>query len=106
MPAAEALAAIKKWRGKYPSNEIETGEAKDYQDGVIVSNPDPIFSKPIYERLIQCRKQKNLTQVELAELVGTTQANISSMEKGKRPIGKEVATKLGEALGVDYHLFL
>lgn len=106
MPTAEAVAAIKAWRGKYPSNELDSGDFKDYQDGVIITSANPIFSKPIHERLVQLRKQKDLTQVELAQLVGTTQANISSMEAGRRSIGKEIAVKLGKALGVEYHLLL
>lgn len=39
-----------------------------------------------------------LTQAELAQRVGVRASNISDMERGRRPIGKAMAKKLGEAL--------
>ena len=35
------------------------------------------------ERLVQLRKEKGLTQVELAKIINTTQRRISYMELGK-----------------------
>ena len=35
------------------------------------------------ERLVQLRKEKGLTQVELAKILNTTQRRISYMESGK-----------------------
>ena len=52
---------------------------------------------PIYE---------GITQRELARLVGVPQRHLSEMERGKRPIGKEMAKKLGKALGIDYRVLL
>jgi transcriptional regulator with XRE-family HTH domain len=46
------------------------------------------------------RTRENLTQKELAARTGIPQHHISEMENGKRPIGKERARKLAEALGV------
>ena len=40
---------------------------------------DILFS----ERLVQLRKEKGLTQVELAKILNTTQRRISYMESGK-----------------------
>jgi DNA-binding XRE family transcriptional regulator len=53
------------------------------------------------------RGKEGLTQKQLAELVNIAQHHISEMETGKRPIGKETAKKLAEALNVsDYRVFL
>ena len=46
------------------------------------------------------RTREDLTQKELATRTGIPQHHISEMENGKRPIGKERARKLAEALGV------
>ena len=40
------------------------------------------------------RKREALTQKELAELVGVSQTHISERERGKRPIGKDMAKVL------------
>ncbi len=52
------------------------------------------------------RFKEGLSQVELAEKLGTIQANISAMEHGKRPIGKVMAKRLSKVLHIDYRLFL
>jgi DNA-binding XRE family transcriptional regulator len=56
--------------------------------------------------LTGARGKEGLTQRELAELTGIPQRHISEMENGKRPIGKEVAKKLGKALNISYKAFL
>ncbi len=52
------------------------------------------------------RHRENLTQQQLAELTGINRRHISEMEHGKRPIGKENARKLAEALHCDYRSLL
>ncbi|WP_281184754.1 helix-turn-helix transcriptional regulator [Trichlorobacter lovleyi] len=52
------------------------------------------------------RYREGLTQKQLADLIGVAQHHISEMERGKRPIGKETARKLAEALKTDYRVFL
>lgn len=52
------------------------------------------------------RRREDLTQVRLAEEIGTTKANISAMETGKRPIGKTMAERLAKALNTSYKVFL
>jgi DNA-binding XRE family transcriptional regulator len=52
------------------------------------------------------RTREDLTQRELAEKVGIPQRHISEMENGKRPIGKEIAKRFSEVLGVDYRVLL
>ena len=52
------------------------------------------------------RYKEGLTQVQLAKLIGVPQRHISEMENNKRPIGKEMAKRLGKALKVSYKVFL
>lgn len=52
------------------------------------------------------RVREGLTQIEFAKLIGTSQANLSSMENGTRPIGKNKAKLIAEKFGVDYRYFL
>ncbi len=52
------------------------------------------------------RFKSEITQAELANILNVSQHHISEMENGKRPIGKEMAKRLGEAFNVNYKLFL
>ena len=52
------------------------------------------------------RYREDLTQKELAELIGVKQSNISQMERGVRPIGKEIAKRLAKVFKTDYRRFL
>jgi transcriptional regulator with XRE-family HTH domain len=56
--------------------------------------------------LAGARYREGLTQETLAKLAGIPRRHISEMENGKRPIGKQNARKLGEALNVDPRRFL
>lgn len=47
-----------------------------------------------------------LTQAQLADKLGVHKTNISEMERDKRPIGKEMARRLGTVLRMDYKVFL
>jgi len=52
------------------------------------------------------RNREGLTQAALGELLEVKQANISNMETGKRPIGKNLAKKLAALFRTDYRIFL
>ncbi len=52
------------------------------------------------------RYREGLTQAILAERIGVKPSHISDMENGKRPIGKEMAKRLGKALNAGYKIFL
>ena len=52
------------------------------------------------------RQREAMTQIELSKRTGIPQRHISEMENGKRPIGKAIAKKLGEALNISYKVFL
>lgn len=71
------------------------------------ATPDEVFPDRTPGTLLSgARYREDLTQAQLAELTGINRRHISEMENGKRPIGKVNAKKLGEALGVDYRVFL
>jgi plasmid maintenance system antidote protein VapI len=42
----------------------------------------------------------------MGSMLGIPQGNISQMEHGKRPIGKQIAKRIAEFFKTDYHLFL
>lgn len=52
------------------------------------------------------RAREGLTQNAMGNLLGITQGNISQMEHGKRPIGKQIAKRLADLFKTDYRLFL
>ena len=52
------------------------------------------------------RERKGITQEELSSVTKIPQPHISQMERGKRPIGKKSARQLGDALQMDYRVFL
>jgi predicted RNase H-like HicB family nuclease len=51
------------------------------------------------------RYREGLTQLQLAAITGISRRHISDMENGRRPIGKEDAKKLAQALNADYMMF-
>ena len=52
------------------------------------------------------RYREELSQAQLAEMIGVKRHHISEMERGKRPIGKDMAKRLAKALHSDYKVFL
>jgi DNA-binding XRE family transcriptional regulator len=52
------------------------------------------------------RLRKDLTQAQLADLVGIRQHHLSEMENNKRPLGKNLAKQLAEILDIDYRKLL
>ncbi len=52
------------------------------------------------------RLRENLSQIAFAKKINITQANLSNMENGRRPIGKTIAKRIEKAFGVNYRYFL
>ena len=52
------------------------------------------------------RYREGLTQMEMAKKIEVTQADLSKMENGKRPIGKIVAKRIEKLFSVNYRYFL
>ena len=53
----------------------------------------------IIRDIIRVRKEKNLTQKELAEMVGTKQSNISRLESGSYNPSLELLKRIAIAMG-------
>jgi len=56
--------------------------------------------------LLNMRKSQNLTQIELARLMGTSQANISKLENGKLNPSVAFLKRLAEACDVKLNVYL
>ena len=52
------------------------------------------------------RVREDITQDVFAKKVEIAQSNLSAMEAGKRPVGKELAKRIGKKFNVDYRLLL
>jgi transcriptional regulator with XRE-family HTH domain len=53
------------------------------------------------QRVKTLRKEKGMSQEELAEKSGLNRPYISAIEQGKRNVSLEVMDKLAEAIGID-----
>ena len=51
------------------------------------------------------RSREGLSQVKFAEKINVTQANLSKMEKGARPIGMAIAKRIAQAFDVNINYF-
>lgn len=60
--------------------------------------------KPLYEKfglnVVYYRKQRKLTQLQLAELVNNDRSHISAIELGNVGVSMDVIFKLCEVLGI------
>ena len=52
------------------------------------------------------RYREDISQRQLAKLTGVSVQNISAMENGRRPIGKEMAKRFAQVLNTDWRLLL
>ncbi len=57
-------------------------------------------SRVIGERLARLRKERGITQVEMAELLGVSQPNVSDYERGELRLHGELLVKLAAILKV------
>ena len=88
--ALKVGAGIIETAGSIPSSDVSPE---------LDSNPSGVYLRGI-------RLREDLTQEALAKLTGISRSNISAMEHGKRPVGKETAKKLATALNCEYRRFL
>ncbi len=52
------------------------------------------------------RYREDITQKQLAEQIGVSVQNLSHMEHGRRPVGKDMAKRIAKALNTDWRLLL
>jgi len=84
--------------GEHPDHEATEVQWLTIEDLFPESNPG--------EALRAYRYRENLTQKQLAVMVGISVPNLSHMEHGRRPIGKEMAKRLAKTLNTDWRLLL
>ena len=86
-----------------------------WKDAKKILNADPEVAKALRENeleykvireFIKARLEKNLTQQQLADLVGTQQSNISRLESGNYNPSLEFLDKLAKALDKKIELHL
>jgi len=58
------------------------------------------------EQLLPAPGRRKGLRRKFAEMIGVSQSNISEMESGKRPIGKNMARRFAKVLKVGYKIFL
>lgn len=82
---------------------------KDYKDNLLKQLEDPGFRKEwemldpeiqIVCTMLENRKKKKITQVQLAEASGVTQADISRIEKGTANPSLRTLKRLAEGMGM------
>lgn len=109
-PHTENIAMVT-WHGSHyalPVGVIEKYKVKDTRHLSI----DDVFGELIDEHgepgllLKGLRHREGLSQIEFAKILNITQTNLSAMENGRRPIGKEIAKRVAEKFEVDYRTFL
>jgi len=54
----------------------------------------------IAQRLVRLRREKGITQVEMAQLLGVSQSVVSDYERGGLRLHGELIAKVAEILGV------
>lgn len=93
-----------------PKSVAEKYEAKSKALHSVL--PEDIFSK-IEKKFTKAgvllrgtRHREGLTQTEMAKKINVTQADLSKMESGKRPIGKVIAKRIEKKFSVNYRYFL
>lgn len=97
----DVISRLRKYAIKVGAGIIEMADAIPAAEvsPELETNPGGLYLRGI-------RVREDMTQEELAKITGITRSNISSMEHGRRPIGKETAKKFAAALNCDYRRFL
>lgn len=84
---------------KFKEDMFANAEVKEEYDAL-----EPEFN--IIQAMIDTRKQQNLTQRELSERTGITQADISRIENGTRNPSLEMLKRLAKGMGMKLKLEL
>ncbi len=65
-----------------------------------MSPEETTFFKSLGSRIALLRKERELTQTQLGEMIGVSQQQVVSFEKGRRKVPVSALPKLSHALGV------
>lgn len=90
--------------------KIEQQESEYITNWSFLTDSIPYKGKAEYKNAAQTLKayrvRENISQKELCEKLNIKQSNLSLMETGKRPIGKNLAQKLGKIFNTSSENFL
>ena len=87
-------------RSKKMSNKFEDFLNEQLKDPKVKKEYDALEAKyTLIESIILARKEKNLTQKELSQLTGITQADLSKIENGNANPSLNTLLKLAKGLG-------
>ena len=90
-------------------------KAKDFQEYLAKQLKNPEIEKHYNEygkqleiayQILKLRKQKKLSQAQLAKKLGTKQSNIARMETGQQNFSIEMLNNIARALKVDLSIKL
>ncbi len=73
---------------------------RGYEAQMAISQEDKVFFSKLGQRIAQLRKERGLTQVQLAEILGVSQQHMQSFEKGRRRVPVSALPRLSKVLGV------
>jgi DNA-binding XRE family transcriptional regulator len=85
-----------------PLGFVDASDSVPWRDAYPECSEEQLIGKA----LAGARNREGLTQMKLAELIGVPQRHISEMENAKRPIGRDMAKRIGKALNISYKVFL
>jgi transcriptional regulator with XRE-family HTH domain len=74
--------------------------SRDYGALIAMTPEDSAFFEDLGSRIAALRKECGLTQTQLGEMIGVSQQQVVSFEKGRRKVPVSALPKLSEALGV------
>jgi transcriptional regulator with XRE-family HTH domain len=74
--------------------------ARAYGASIIMTPEETAFFEDLGSRIAGLRKECGLTQTQLGEMIGVSQQQVVSFEKGRRKVPVSALPKLSEALGV------
>lgn len=74
--------------------------SRDYGALIVMTPEDTAFFEDLGSRIAALRKECGLTQTQLGEMIGVSQQQVVSFEKGRRKVPVSALPKLSKALGV------
>lgn len=104
-PSADKVMALATTLGVSAGWLLDAGRADNLPDGQVSATvaeiPEEAGSPASGNRIAEARKQRGLTQTQLAEALGTGRSQIVKLERGERRLTVDWARRIATALGVE-----
>jgi DNA-binding XRE family transcriptional regulator len=101
---AFVVIPIEEWRRIEATleNRADTAAVRAFLKSPTETFPDAVVAAILdgTHPIKAIREHRGMTQVELAQVCGTSSVYVSQIERGKRRPGRRLLAKLGKALGV------